>query len=275
MFRLPVSKIEVELHDATGAEDMLLLEGARGVVETSIALAGRVARRCDGEDLDAAALPITDIEALLLELRRRLFGELVESRGRCPVEECGTPTDLSFRISEYVAHHLARMPGSRMPGTRKPNAETPANVEPVMDDPPWFQIRGSGVQFRLVTAGDVAAAAESRDPEGELARRTIRSRSAEERKRAGKPAQRAMQALAPPLSGEIEGTCPECGATARFWFDAQSYVQRELRYEAEFLYEDVHLLAGRYHWTEEKILSLPRARRARYVEMALRGDRGD
>jgi hypothetical protein len=265
MFRLPVSKIEVELHDATGAEDMLLLEGARGVVETSIALAGRVARRCDGEDMDAAALPITDIEALMLELRRRLFGESVESRGRCPVEECGTPTDLSFRISEYVAHHLARMPGARMP----------ANVEPVRDDPPWFEIRGSGVQFRLVTAGDVAAAAGSPNPERELARRTIRPRSAEEWKRAGKPAQRAMQALAPTLSGEIEGTCPECGATARFWFDAQSYVQRELRYEAESLYEDVHLLAGRYHWTEEKILSLPRARRARYVEMALRGDRGD
>jgi hypothetical protein len=270
MFRLPVSKIEVELHDATGAEDMLLLEGARGVAETSIALAERVARRCDGEDLDAAALPITDIEALMLELRRRLFGELVESRGRCPVEECGTPTDLSFRISEYVAHHLARMPGTRIPEPRMP-----ANVEPVKDDPPWFQIRGSGVQFRLVTAGDVAAAAESPNPERELARRTIRSCSAEEWKRAGKPAQRAMQALAPPLSGEIEGTCPECGATARFWFDAQSYVQRELRYEAEFLYEDVHLLAGRYHWTEKKILSLPRARRARYVEIALRRDRGD
>ena len=84
-----------------------------------------------------------------------------------------------------------------------------------------------------------------------------------------------MQALAPPLSGEIEGRCPECGVRAHFWFDAQRYVQRELRYDAEFLYEDVHLLASRYHWTEEKILSLPTMRRVQYVEMALRGAGGN
>jgi len=55
-----------------------------------------------------------------------------------------------------------------------------------------------------------------------------------------------------------------------FWFDVQSYVQRELRYDAEFLFEDVHQLATRYHWSEEEILSLPRKRRVQYVEMALR-----
>ena len=159
-------------------------------------------------------------------------------------------------MDEYLAHCRAR---------------TPANVEPVKTEPGWFQLLGSRAQFRLVMAGDLAAAVKSPDPERELARRTIRSDSPRERQRA----QRAMEALAPLLSGEIEGRCPECGATARFWFDAQSYVQRELRYDAAFLYEDVHLLAGRYHWTEEKILSLPRERRLQYAEMALRGAGGN
>ena len=78
-----------------------------------------------------------------------------------------------------------------------------------------------------------------------------------------------MEWLAPPLSGEINGQCPECGARVSFWFDVQSYVQRELYFDAEFLYEDVHQLATRYHWSEEKILSLPRQRRMQYVELAL------
>ena len=260
MFCLPVSRIEVELRQATGAEDMLLLEGGGGLVETSIALASQLVRQHDGAELDAGALPAADLEALLLQLRRVLFGDLVVSRGRCSMEACGMPTEVCFRIGDYLAHHRAR---------------TPANVAPVTGEPPWYGILGSPVQFRLVTAADLAAAVQSPHPARELARRTIRVDSPREWKQAQKEAQKAMQALAPPLSGEIQGQCPECGATARFWFDAQSYVQREMRYDAEFLYEDVHLLAGRYHWTEEKILSLPRARRVQYVEMALRGAGGN
>jgi hypothetical protein len=259
MFRLPVSKIDVELRHATGAEDMLLLEGSGDVVETSIALVERLARRADGGALDAAALPVPDVEALLLEMRRRWYGDVIASRGRCPAEECGAATDVSFRISEYVAHRRIRMP---------------ANVEP-LHEASWFQLMGTAVQFRLVTAGDVAAAVQSTNPERELARRTIRSESAQAFRRTHYKAQKAMEALAPPLSGEIEGRCPECGTAARFWFDAQSYVQREMRYEAEFLYHDVHLLAGRYHWSEEKILSLPSGRRVQYAEMALRGAGGN
>ncbi|HEY4364598.1 MAG TPA: hypothetical protein VGN17_26780 [Bryobacteraceae bacterium] len=260
MIRLPVCKIEVELRQATGAEDMLLLEGGSDVVQTSIALVQRLAYRRDGEEWDAAALPVPDLEALLLEMRHRWFGDVVASRGRCPVEECGTVTDVSFRISEYLTHHRALLDQRRLPG----------NVA-VLPEQEWFQLTGSEVQFRLVTAGDLAAAVRAAHPEQELARRTIRTESA----RGWKRAQTAMEALAPPLSGEIEGQCPECGARARFWFDAQSYVQREMRYEAEFLYQDVHLLARNYHWSEEKILSLPSGRRVQYAELLMRGAGGD
>ena len=255
MFRLPISKIEVELRQATGEEDMLLLEGGSDVVGTSIALVDRVAWRRDGEPLDAAALLVPDLEALLLEMRRQWFGDVVSSRGRCPVEECGTVTDVTFRISEYLAHHRARLPG---------------NVEAVPETE-WFQFTGSSLQFRLVTAGDLEAAVRAAQPERELTRRTIRAESAREWARA----QRAMEVMAPSLSGEIEGRCPECGAAARFWFDAQSYVQREMRYEAEFLYQDVHLLARAYHWSEEKILALPSGRRVQYAEMVMRGAGGN
>jgi hypothetical protein len=251
MFQMPVSQTHVELKPATGAEDMLLLEGSRDTVSLSIALLRRLVHNADGSEFDPADLIVTDLEALLLELRRSLYGDVIASRGRCSSDGCDTPIDVSFRIGEYLAHH-----GSRVP----------ANVERLEAEPAWFQLRGSDQQFRLVTAGDLAAAMRSPQPELELAKRTIRSAS----QTSGSRVQKAMQALAPSLSGEIAGQCPECGATVSFWFDVQSYVQRELRYDAEFLCDDVHQLASHYHWTEDAILALPRWRRLQYVEMTLR-----
>ena len=51
-----------------------------------------------------------------------------------------------------------------------------------------------------------------------------------------------------------------------FYFDVQQFVLRELRDHAASVYEDVHLLAFHYKWTEEDILRLPRSRRAHYTE---------
>jgi len=252
MFRLPVSHIEVELRPPTGADDMLLLEGHAGPVAAAIGLAGRLARHADGTPLDAAALALADLEALMLELRRWLLGDVVQSRARCPVEGCGAAIDISFRVSDYLAHRRVRLP---------------AGCEAIPEDAGWFRLRGGEARFRLVTGSDVAAALETEDPERELARRTIAA--------GRKFAMRAMEAMAPPFSGDVEGRCPECGATAQFWFDSCAYVVREMRYDAEFLYQDVHLLASRYRWAEDAILSLPRGRRARYAEMVLNGAGGD
>jgi hypothetical protein len=255
MFRMPISGIEVEFRHATGEEDLLLLESGGDLVSTSMELARRLAVPSQGGELDAAALTIADLEALLLELRRRVFGDVVAARGRCPAPECAAPIDLSFRISDYLRSHRVRKP---------------ADVAPLELEANWFQLRDGGAQFRLVTAGDLAAAAVSGHPEQELARRTIRPHSLGAGKHGNRRAERAMESLAPPLSGELQGQCPDCGAAVRYWFDVQSYVQRELRYDAEFLYEDVHQLAARYHWDEEMILSLPRQRRVQYVERVLR-----
>jgi hypothetical protein len=239
---------------------LLLLESGGDLISLSMELVRRLAVPSHGGELDASTLTVADLEALLLELRRRVFGDIVATRGRCPDSACATPIDLSFRISDYLRAQVKRKP---------------ANVELLESEPNWFQLRGSGVQFRLVTAGDLAAVAASAHPEKELARRTIRSHSTGAAIQANRREERAMESLAPPLSGEIQGQCPECGVSVNFWFDVQSYVQRELRYDAEFLYEDVHQLASRYHWSEEKILSLPRQRRVQYVEMALRHGGGN
>jgi hypothetical protein len=220
-------------------------------VRTSIALAERLAARTDGAPFDAAALPAPDLERLMLELRREMLGDVINSRAKCPTPDCAKPVDISFRITNYVAARQPRVP----PG-----------VEP-LGETGWFTLPKEGVEFRLVTGEDLAAAECEQHPERELARRTIRPEGAP--RRAIARAQRAMQSMSPCLPREITGCCPECGRNTLFTFHPSSYVQKELRHEAEFVFEDVHILALVYHWPEEKILALPRSRRAHYTELAL------
>lgn len=253
MFRLPISEILVEVRPFTGAEDLLLLESAGAEVEISIELARRLVRHAEDGTLDPPALPVPDLDALLLYVRRTLLGDEIVSHSKCRASDCGSETDISFRIGQYLAYHRPRVP---------------EYVHPVKEEVGWFALRGSEATFRLVTAEDLLATKHSRHPERDLAHRTIRAGnlSARDIRRV----QRAMESMAPPLAQEVEGRCPACGTTARFFFNPQGYIQRELRYEAAFLYEDVHLLAQHYHWPEEKILSLPRARRVQYAELAMR-----
>ena len=254
MLRLPVSGILVELHQFTGAEDMLLLDPAADELVVSMALAQRLARRSDGDALDVGSLPLTDLEALLLEQRRILLGNQVRPQARCTAPACSAQIDVSFRITDYLEHYRPRT--SRL-------------AAPLQGEPGWFQLRDSHVSFRPVTVGDLLAVHGLSSPEIELARRTVRPQPVS--KGDLKRVQQAMESISPSLSQEMEGRCPECGACVRFFFSPRSYVTGELRFEAAFLYEDVHLLAARYHWSEEKILSLPRARRLQYAELAGRG----
>jgi hypothetical protein len=230
---------------------MLLLESGHDELERSVALVNRLARRCDGETLDAASLPLTDVEALLLELRRMLLGDVLLARAECPARGCGVRTDITFSIHEYLAHNRPSMPRSR----------------PERKESGWFGLPGSDVEFRLVTPADLMAVMETPNPNSALVRRTIRPEGASGREVSR--VQRMMESLSPSLSQEVQGKCPECGEVVRLFFSVRSYVQRELGFEAVFLYQDVHLLATRYHWSEEKILSLPRARRLQYAELAL------
>jgi len=251
MVRLPVTGLSVVLRQPTGAEDILVLE-TRGEARSSVALVERVAARADGAPLDVPGLPAPDLERLMLELRRDVLGDVIAARAQCPALDCAAAVDVSFKISEYVAGQRPRIP---------------AGVEPIQGDSGWFALASDGVEFRLVTAGDLAETEEVAHPERQLVRRAIRPVDAP--RRAITRAQRAMDAMSPCLPREIAGRCPDCGTLARFAFHPLRYVHAELRHQATSVFEDVHVLAHTYHWPEDKILALPRSRRLRYTELAL------
>jgi hypothetical protein len=77
-----------------------------------------------------------------------------------------------------------------------------------------------------------------------------------------------MARLAPPLATPLRGQCPHCGAPITALFQARHYCLRELSDRARFVFDDIDILAERYHWSERAILTLPLSRRTLYAERA-------
>lgn len=248
MVTLPLTNRRVELRALTGADQVYLLE-ARGT-ETAVAL-GLVERVATGvnEPLDATALPVTDFEALMVELRRMSHGDLLRTDVHCPAG-CLERIDISFRLTDYMRH-------------ARPRAYRAAVAD---GEAGWYRLEGENVRLRLPTAADQLAIAGEADAERALLARCTqpvpRGRSQAAR------VFRAMERLAPTLSQELDGRCPACGATVRLFFDVQRFVLTELRNQAESVYDDVDRIAARYHWTEDLILALPARRRMAYADRA-------
>jgi hypothetical protein len=265
-FRLPVSGLDVLFGQTTGAEDIMLVEETSLDIHLALALANALARLPNGEPVPWTSVPVTDLDAALLAMRQFFIGEQVNASVVCadakpsvapsvgrrsavaPATGCPARIDIAFRIGDYLAH-------------RAPSV--PREVSPA-DEPGWFRLNGTDVTGRVVSCADQIAIVGRPDPELELVRRCIRPETAPTRLR--RKLESAMAKLAPSLYGELDGSCPECGATVRIVFDPLRYVLAELRERAMFVYQEVHLIAARYRWSEAEILALPRSRRARYAE---------
>ncbi|HEY6390957.1 MAG TPA: hypothetical protein VIX89_06755 [Bryobacteraceae bacterium] len=249
MFQLPVSGIDFHLRTPAGQEDLLLLETQAAEAELAAMLLARVAGREGG--IEWTALPVADVEAALLMLRQITAGDVLRADVRCTAAGCGARVDLSFRVSEYLAHSIPRMPD---------------NVA-AAEGEGWYALRGTEVRFRIPTLADQIAITGLPRAEAELARRTIRpadAAAANVRK-----AQQAMDIIAPCLSQPLQGICVECKQALSIHFDVYSFVLRELRRRAAQIYQDVHLIAQRYHWPESRILAMPSIRRQQYAGMIL------
>jgi hypothetical protein len=239
MFRLPVSGSFVDVHLPGGAEELLLWERREFDRPFALELVGRLTTAPAPENLS-----VHDFEAVLLQLHRLVFGDAISADATC---ECGEPVDISFSVSAFLAHRAPR----------RPRAVVTAG------EAGWFSLDGTDDRFRLPTVGDQIAVARERDPLAALAARCVHGSPVPAR------VDRAIAAMAPALSGPIQGACPHCARTITLVFDVPSFVLRELQVQASLVCEHVHLLAGRYHWSEEKILSLPSWRRQHYVDMVI------
>jgi hypothetical protein len=209
--------------------------------------------RLAGSDppIDWMKVAVTDLEAAMLMLRQMYAGDLLRTDVVCAAPGCRSRVDVTFRISDYLAHARPR---------------TTRNVD-AADASGWFQLRDAGVAFRAPTVEDQIAVAGSKAPETELAVRCIRPPEISGRM-LGR-VQKAMARVAPCLSDWVQGECPECHARLPMYFDVYRYVLKELRGRAKSVYRDIHLIAERYHWPESRILKMPCVRRQNYAGMIL------
>lgn len=250
---LPVSRRAVSLRQPTGRDETLLLESVEPEVGQAIMFADALA----GGELDAATLPVPDLDTLLLRLRRALIGDRVLAESTCPNTSCLARVDIAFGIAAYLAHHApGKLPRGRWHGT------------PCDDRPGWHELRNgtAAVRFRLPTAGDERDAADAPDGAALLTARCLWPLPCPAALR--RAAEAAMAAMAPSLAGPLSGTCPHCGTTVAAEFDPRRYVLAEFRARARFIADDLHTLAARYHWSERAIMALPAMRRAVYAESA-------
>jgi hypothetical protein len=247
---LPISGLQLRLRTPTGAEDLLLLESPGADLGLAVALLDQVVEPVGGGCVDWSELPLMDVDVLLIRLRGLVFGDDVRAGCNCPMPNCGTAVEANFRITDYLAFHQPR---------------AARGVEP-SGEPGWFHLRETPVTFRLPVVGDLLAIADAAEPGKALIRRCLRPADVAARLR--HRVERAMEALAPGLHGEIAGSCPGCGIALSLTFDPIGFCLRELVGQARFVYDDVHILAGTYHWMEETILAMPTRRRAEYATRA-------
>lgn len=248
ILHLPISSLDVRVRSLGGTEDLLLSEA--NVLDTQLALAvlREIVSTTNGSPVSPEALSITDIDTLLLLIRRSLFGDLIRSDANCPSHQCGARIEVSFQIGDYLAHY--------QPRSRR-------GVEPA-DEPGWFCLKDLPVTFRLPTGADQVAIAHNSQPEKALLQRCVRPPDLPAKQ--CRRVEKAMEAMAPNLAQLLQGQCSECGAMVELLFDPQRFVLQELQNQAHFVYDDIHLLALYYQWSEAEILALPRSRRLYYAE---------
>jgi hypothetical protein len=264
-FRLPVCRRTILLRHPAGAEDFIMLETARtpcGDAKLALVLANRLAATAEGDELDWSSVSVTDLDAFVLRLRQATLGDRIWTDMACPAAVCGKRIDIEFGIEQFLAHNLPD--GAGLPDSRGPNEHGWFTLPMAVDNDLPLEI--NSINYRLPTVQDQIAMGDCSDPGKEMAARCIRP--------ANLPAElmecveAAMEARAPSLSTEIQGSCPECGTAVTMYFDSRWFCFRELRDRAASIYQDVDFLAKRYHWSEAEILALPRMRRSAYVELA-------
>ena len=194
-----------------------------------------------GTELD---VPLGRRNLVLLGLYERLVGPTVESVLRCPA--CATLNELSVPIREL---------------------RLPAGVQPDGGFDAW--IGEVAIRFRLPTTRDTTeAAAEGSLAAGALALAERCLVAAD-----GPLGPEGAVALAslvseadPPAEFAFRLACVGCGADIACVLDPVHLVAGHLDRAAHALLDDVHVLAGAYHWSEVDILALSPQRRRAYLD---------
>jgi hypothetical protein len=193
------------------------------------------------EHRDLAALSIAQRDVLLTAARVSLFGSSLVAAVVCSA--CGAEIEVSMVIESETES------GRRGDGS--------------------FAYDGRTHVVRAPDSFDLAAILSSAtlsDARRELARRCIGVREAAEGLVDAVDAALARTCAFAEL--DCVSICPACSSEIATTLDIGPYLWTELTWQAERIFDDVVILAGRFGWSEEVVLGLSNERRQRYVQVA-------
>ncbi len=247
MPRTPITGLPVEWREATGHDDVLLVEGPADLATAVRVLARRADFGAGGDKAkgaDVRSLPVGDVDALIVAMRVEALGDRLIAEGAC--SGCSAAVDVGFSLAAYLEHNRPRRTRLAQPG-----------------EPGWWRLTRHDLTFRRPSAGDVLDAGSGPGARAALLAACFRG---DLRAAATRAAERALARIAPVLRTTVRGKCPECGAQADMDVDARGIALAELGFLAGSVLDEVHLVAAAYHWTEQATLDLPSGRRAAYAK---------
>lgn len=225
--------LEVGLRPITGWDEQSVVSAEPGA---ALALLGRLASDTRGEALPVTDLTVSESDRLLANLYRMLYGDSAECQVAC--RACGEPYEFKLSLSVLIEAQNLDRPGRpdadgywSLEDGRRVRAPRQADLEAAP--------QADALLARLMAAGDPTI-----DPEAAIG---------------------FLERAAPVLSLDLDAPCPHCDSTQLVRFDLARFLIQRLAGERPFLARETHLIASRYGWSHEVILSLTRDDRRAYA----------
>ncbi|MDE2154823.1 MAG: hypothetical protein KGJ32_02850 [Xanthomonadaceae bacterium] len=231
--------------------------GGQSAAACSLLLLGTSCEECSAEAI--AALPLGRRDALLLQLRARLFGAEICGVANCP--QCAASVEATFRCDDLRL----------IPDDADDAAPEAGHL---------LSSHGIQVCFRLPDSSDMLALETCAD--SAAARRLLLERCVLAMHGADAPCAvdalpielqagiaQAMAQADPQADVQLALTCPNCAHRWQPAFDIARFLWQELHAWALRMLRDVDTLAQAYHWHEADILALSPRRRQAYLELCM------
>lgn len=223
----------------------------KSVIEKSLLLVGAV--RHDLNAAQIASMAVGQRDAILFDLRKKLFGPLFSNMANCVA--CGQQVEWEMPVDSIRMH-----PDSL-------NEENAA-IE--------LEHSGHHFRFRLPNSADLIALSrldEGSSHEDELLKRCLDYSMLPDKLAEHLPLElksailQKMEACDPQADIALRIRCPGCGHEWSMGFDIMRYLWAEVDDWAANMLQDVSLLAGYFGWAEKDILEMGPFRRNAYLNM--------
>ena len=200
-----------------------------------------------------ASLAVGERDALLLEVRKNLFGSILFNTSNCP--ECGQKVEWETRVDNLLVQ---------------------SNTEKFEGPEYNLKFEDHHIKYRLPNSIDIIELLNNGNSNDEvefLLKKCILNSTPELDLSSNIPAGlknslvKQMDEQDPQANISINLTCPDCSKTWEAIFDITQFLWIEINNRAIGLLQDIHLLASNFSWSEHDILSMSKIRRSLYIKM--------